>query len=81
MIKHTDCGTATFTNEGAHKAIAQNQGEGAVPTDFDFLPFVDPEVSVREEVAWLRSLKVLLKGTVVGGLVYDVRTGKLKQIV
>lgn len=81
LVKHTDCGTATFTNDEAHETINKNQGDVAVPPDFDFLPFLDPEVSVREEVAWLRSLKALYKGTVVSGLVYDVGTGKVKQVV
>ncbi|KAK4502659.1 hypothetical protein PRZ48_006085 [Zasmidium cellare] len=81
LVKHTDCGTASFTNEEAHETVNDNQGEVTVPPDFDFMPFVDPETSVREEVAWLKSLKALYKGTVVSGLVYDVETGKVKQVV
>ena len=45
-----------------------------------FLPFPDLEQSVRDDVAFLEKEQLLLPGTPIIGLVYDVKTGALKEI-
>jgi carbonic anhydrase len=40
-----------------------------------------PEESLRQDVARLRDLKTLPESVTVAGLVYDVRTGELREVV
>ena len=48
---------------------------------FDFQASGDLEVAVKEDVSWLKGNAALVDGTVVGGWVYGVEDGKVKQIV
>jgi carbonic anhydrase len=70
VVAHTDCGMLTFTNEQARERIG---------ADLDFLPFSDLEESVRRSVERVRSSPLLPDA--VTGWVYDVRSGRLRQVV
>ena len=48
---------------------------------FDFQPFPDLEQAVKDDVAWLQSNGALVKDITISGWVYEVETGKTKQIV
>lgn len=77
VIHHTDCGMRTFTNE-AFRARLKDDLE--VETEIDFLPFVDLEESVREDVAKLHASPLILDETVITGAIYDVADGKLIRV-
>ena len=77
VIHHTDCGMLTFTDDQLRQKVRDDLG---AETDIAFLPFSDLERSVREDVAEIRESRVLLKDVPVTGFVYDVRTGRLKQV-
>jgi len=49
--------------------------------DIDFLSFADPEQSAREDVDAIRGTKGFPEGATVSGHVYDVRTGRLAEVV
>ncbi len=78
VIHHTDCGMMTFTNEALRAKVREELGADA--GDIDFLPFTDLEQSVREDVAFLKSSPLIPDGVVIRGFVYDVRTGKLREV-
>ena len=78
VIHHTDCGMMTFTNEALRAKVREELGADA--DDIDFLPFTDLEQSVREDVAFLKSSPVIPDDVVIRGFVYDVRTGKLREV-
>jgi carbonic anhydrase len=79
VIHHTDCGMLTFTNEQLAAKVQQELG--ADVEGQDFLPFSDVEQSVRDDVEELRASPLIPKDILISGAVYDVRTGKLTEVV
>ncbi|KAF2838271.1 carbonic anhydrase [Patellaria atrata CBS 101060] len=81
VIKHTDCGMLQFQKSDAITAVKQNAGEEGVREveDIEFLTFPDLEEEVKKDVEWLKG-KLVEKGIVVSGWVYDVQTGTVKRI-
>lgn len=71
----------TFTNTDALKVVAGNVGEGVVASTYDFQPFPDLEEAVREDVEWLRGHGALPRPVTVSGWVYEVETGKVREVV
>lgn len=81
LVKHTGCGMVTFTNADALKIVAQNQGAGVLSSTFDFQPFPDVEQGVRDDIEWLKNNGAVVNDTKLSGWVYEVETGKTRQIV
>lgn len=81
LIKHTGCGMLTFKNTDALKAVASNVGTtAALSGTFDFQPFSDLEQAVKDDVAWLKNQSAVVKDIPVTGWIYDVETGRTKQV-
>lgn len=78
VIHHTDCGMVTFTNDDLRRKLRTELG--ADPSGIDFLPFRDLEESVREDVAFLRASPLIPDSVVIRGFIYDVRTGRLREV-
>jgi len=78
VIHHTDCGMLTFTNEQLREQLRRDLGADA--SGIDFLPFSDLDESVRRDVATVRSSPLIPKDIPVTGFVYDVRTGRLREV-
>ena len=78
VIHHTDCGMLTFTNEKIRDQIRRELDADA--SGIDFLPFADVEQSVREDVAELRSSRLIPREFPVRGFVYDVRSGRVAEV-
>ncbi|KAJ3486152.1 hypothetical protein NLI96_g4432 [Meripilus lineatus] len=53
----------------------------AVVDDIQFLEFSNLEQSVRDDVQFLKESPLVLPETVISGWVYEVETGKIRQIV
>ncbi|MGI8551136.1 MAG: beta-class carbonic anhydrase [Dehalococcoidia bacterium] len=79
VIHHADCGMLTFTNEQLRAQLRQDLGADA--SAIDFLPFADLDASVRQDVQTIRSSPLLPKDISVSGFVYDVRTGRLREVL
>jgi len=79
VIHHTDCGMVTFTNQQLAEKIKQDLG--ADVKGRDFLPFSDLEQSVRDDVATIRQSPLIPKDIPIAGAIYDVRSGKLQEVV
>jgi carbonic anhydrase len=79
VIHHTDCGMLTFQNRDLAAKIQADLGVDA--SDWDFLPFQDLEVSVRDDVAILRSSPLIPRDIPISGAIYDVHTGRLQEVV
>jgi len=69
VIAHTDCGMLTFSNEELQEQLA---------TDIEFHPFSDLDESVRASVARVRESPIC-SGSV-HGFVYEVETGRLREV-
>jgi len=83
IIKHTGCGMLTFQNEDAHGVVKKNLGDAAAEEikGLDFLPFPELEQAVKDDVEFVKGSKAVNSDAVVSGWVYEVETGKTKQVV
>jgi carbonic anhydrase len=78
VIHHTDCGMLTFNNRDLREKVKEDLGSDT--GEFDFLPFQDLEESVREDVEFLQATQLLNPDTAIRGFVYDVKTGRLREV-
>ncbi len=78
VIHHTECGMATFTNEQLREKLRDDLGADA--SGIDFLPFTDLDQGLRDDVALIRESPLIPDDIPVSGLVYDVKTGRLRQV-
>ena len=78
VIAHTDCGMLTFTNEDIRAKLAEERGADA--SDVDFHPFSDVDESVRKSVRRIRESPLLPEGYTASGFVYDVRSGRIREV-
>ncbi|KAI1264097.1 carbonate dehydratase [Xylariaceae sp. FL1019] len=83
LVKHTGCGMLIFKNEDAHALVAKNLGTGAAAeiATLDFLPFSDLDDAVREDVGYLKKSLTVPDDVAISGWVYEVETGKTRQVV
>ncbi|KAI1633516.1 carbonate dehydratase [Biscogniauxia mediterranea] len=81
VVKHTGCGMLTFGNADARRLLAQHRGDAVA--GLDFLPFADLDAAVRDDVDFLRSRDAAAADpqVPVTGWVYDVQTGRVRQVV
>lgn len=78
IIHHTDCGMLTFTDEQIRKRL---RAERSIDADhIAFLPFHDLDESVRDDLRVYRSSRLVRQDIPVRGFVYDVRTGRLREV-
>lgn len=82
VVKHTKCGMMTFDNATAKEIVKKNKGEAGLKEveDLDFFAFPDPEEAVKNDIEWLKS-KNLEEGIRFTGWIYEVETGKTRQVV
>lgn len=78
VIHHTGCGLHQVTNKNISDFVEEATGTRPV---IDFAPFDDVEVSVAIDVELIRTCPLLPTDAVVWGAVYDVHTGRLREIV
>jgi carbonic anhydrase len=78
VIHHTDCGMLTFNNRDLRQKVREDLGQDT--GEFDFLPFKNLDDSVREDIDFLQATQLLDPETLIRGFVYDVRTGKLREV-
>jgi carbonic anhydrase len=85
VVKHTGCGMVTFDNPAATSVVEKNLGQAGVDAlsafGADFQPFPDLEGAVKSDVDLLKSSPLVTKGTNISGWVYEVETGKVRQVV
>lgn len=77
VVHHTDCGAQKFTDAGLSATI--DERVGFIPP-FALGAFVDLDESVRESLRKLRGSAYLLDTTDIRGFVYDVDTGRLREV-
>jgi len=78
VIHHTDCGMLTFSNRDLRQKVQADLGQDT--GEFDFLPFRNLDDSVREDIDFLQATQLLDPETLIRGFVYDVKTGKLREV-
>ncbi|CAE6460856.1 putative protein Mb1315 [Mycobacterium bovis AF2122/97] [Rhizoctonia solani] len=83
LFHHTDCGMLTFSEKEIRDKIKETEGPSIAPhaDQIAFLPFSDVEQSIKEDVEFIRSHPLILKDAKISGWVYEVETGKIRQVV
>lgn len=80
IVNHTDCGLLGATEEEIRGRILRATGN-QVPIPASFHAFTDLEQNVRRQVEKVRSHPGLPGGFPVRGFVYDVATGRLREVL
>jgi len=77
LMHHTDCGMVTFTDEEFRKAIEDDCG---VKPTWSADTFDDVEADVRTSIARIKASPFIPRKDNVRGFVYEVETGKLREV-
>jgi carbonic anhydrase len=80
VINHTDCGMLTFKDEALGKHLEEKMGARS-PEPVLFHAFDNLEENVRVQVERIKSHPWVPKHVAVRGFVYDVKTGRLHEVV
>lgn len=79
IINHTNCGLLAFKDEDLRTRLQQVSGTATV-VPATFHTFTDLEENVRLQVQKVKSHPWIPKHIVVRGFVYDVATGRLREV-
>lgn len=77
LIHHTDCGMLTFTEESFKRAI---QDEVGIKPAWSVETFTDLDEDVRQSIARIQASPFIPRKQSVRGFVYDVATGRLREV-
>lgn len=77
VIHHTDCGMLTFTDAELKQAIERETG---IRPPFAIHAFSDLEADVGQSIARIRASPFLVHRDAVRGFVYEVETGRLREV-
>ena len=77
LIHHTDCGMLTFSDDEFRRAVQQETG---IKPDWAAEAFDDLEEDVRQSIARIKTSPFIPKKEGVRGFVYDVATGRLREV-
>jgi len=80
VVQHTDCKLTSASDEELVRAVAARTGT-APPADFEPLAISDQMAALRHDVQAVLDSSLIANGTVVAGLIYDLRSGWLTTIV
>jgi carbonic anhydrase len=79
VINHTDCGMLTFKDHDLMDRLRRETGTMAVGPSV-FHSFTSLDQNVKDQVMKLRSHPWIPQGIAVRGFVYDVKSGKLREV-
>jgi carbonic anhydrase len=79
LLNHTGCGFTTFTDAEMNERLTTATGD-ASPAPMRFFSYTDPEEHTREQIRMVRSHPWISKEVPVRGFVFDVSTGRLREV-
>jgi carbonic anhydrase len=77
LIQHTDCGMLTFTDDEFRRQI---QAETGVRPEWAAEAFPDLDDDVRQNIARIKASPFIPHKDSVRGFVYEVETGRLREV-
>jgi carbonic anhydrase len=77
LVHHTDCGMLTFTDEQLRKQI---QADTGIRPAFAAEAFPDLDDDVRQSIARIKASPFVPHKDAIRGFVYDVTTGRLREV-
>jgi carbonic anhydrase len=78
LIHHTDCGMLTFTDDGFKRTVQDQVG---IKPEWAAESFTDLDEDVRQSIARIQASPFIPRKESVRGFVYDVHTGRLREVV
>ena len=78
VIHHTGCGMLTFTDEDFRRQLQEETG---IKPDWAVETFDDLEGDVRQSIARINASPFITRKESVRGFVYEVETGRLREVV
>jgi carbonic anhydrase len=78
LIHHTECGMLTFTDDQFKESIRQETG---IKPEWAAEAFSDLDSDVRQSIARIKASPFIPHKDSIRGFVYDVRTGRLREVV
>jgi carbonic anhydrase len=77
LIHHTDCGMLTFSDDELKQQIQDDVG---IKPHFPMESFTDLENDVRQSIARIQASPFIPHKDSVRGFVYEVETGRLREV-
>ena len=77
LIHHTDCGMLTFTDDDFKRQVQDDTG---IKPEWAPESFPDLDEDVRQSIARIKASPFIPKKESVRGFVYEVETGKLREV-
>jgi carbonic anhydrase len=77
LIHHTDCGMLTFTDDEFKRSIEQETG---IKPEWAVESFADLEADVRQSIARIKASPFIPRKDSIRGFVYEVETGRLREV-
>ena len=77
IIHHSDCGMMSFTDDALRDRLA---ARGVDANGMEFGTFADVDDSVRDDLRAYRSSALVRQDIEVRGFVFDVTTGRLREV-
>jgi carbonic anhydrase len=77
LIHHTDCGMLTFTDDDFKRQVQDDTG---IKPEWAAESFPDLDEDVRQSIARIKASPFIPKKDSVRGFVYEVETGKLREV-
>jgi carbonic anhydrase len=77
LIHHTDCGMLTFTDDDFRRQVQDDTG---IKPEWAAEAFGDLDEDVRQSIARIKASPFIPKKDSVRGFVYEVETGRLREV-
>jgi carbonic anhydrase len=77
LIHHTDCGMLTFTDDDFRRSIQEETG---IKPEWAVEAFSDLDEDVRQSIARIKASPFIPRKDSVRGFVYEVETGRLREV-
>ena len=77
LIHHTGCGMLTFTDDEFKRSIEEDTG---IRPEWAAEAFRDLDADVRQSIARIKASPFIPRKDAVRGFVYEVETGRLREV-
>jgi carbonic anhydrase len=77
LIHHTDCGMLTFEDDAFRRSVQEETG---IKPEWPAEAFQDLDEDVRQSIARIKASPFIPRKDIVRGFVYEVETGRLREV-
>jgi carbonic anhydrase len=77
LIHHTDCGMLTFTDDDFKRSVEEDTG---IRPEWAAEAFSDLDADVRQSIARIKASPFIPHKDAIRGFVYEVETGRLREV-